>query len=185
MKTLSAYLHRRASWWALLPAFAFYMLFNAFLLPRAEESINRAAGQRVGIIDLGMGFDLEKIKQQVAAYGVEGRDLYRHTEITMDVIYPLAYAVFFSLLISLLMRGLAPDSRLKQANVLPFITEGFDLLENVFLVLLLSGYPDMSNTTVLLVAVFRTLKWLSFALIFVLILFLLGKRLFRRRSAVA
>ena len=182
MKTLSAFFHRRASWWALAIAFLVYMLFNTVVLPKAEQHIDQLAGQKVGIIDLGMDFDLDKIREQVAAYGPEGRTLYRRTEVTMDIVYPVAYAIFFTLLLSLLMRGLPLSPGLQRANILPFAMEGFDLLENIFLVLLLTAYPEQNGTFVLFLAVFRTLKWVVFLGIAGLILFLIGKRLFGRRA---
>ncbi len=180
---LSDFFHRRASWWMLAIAFAGYLLFAARLLPGAEQAIDQAAGQHVGIIDLGIGFDLDRIKEQVAAYGPAGREVYRRTELTTDIVYPLTYAIFFTLILTLLMRGLPLSGRLQQANILPFVMQGFDLLENFFLVSLLSAYPEQNETTVLLCAIFRLLKWVTFAAIVGLILFLIGKRLFVRRAA--
>ena len=75
-------------------AFLAYMLFNGLLLPRAEQAINDLAGKKVGIIDLGMNLSTAQVEQQVADYGPAGRALYRRTEMTTDIIYPLAYAFF-------------------------------------------------------------------------------------------
>ena len=180
MKILSAFFHRHASWRTLGIAFVAYLLFSALLLPQAEQTINRAAGREVGIIDLGIGFDLEKMKQQVADYGETGRRYYRRTEMTLDVLYPLAYAAFFSLMLSLLMRGLPLGEGWQRWNVLPFVVVAFDYLENIFLVMMLSAYPDWNETTALLCAVFRFLKWILFAAMGVLILYLIGWRLLRR-----
>ncbi len=182
MNWLSKIFHRHASWWMLGITFAVYVLFAARILPNAEKAIDAAAGREVGIIDLGIGFDLEQINQQVEAYGPAGRALYRHTELTTDIVYPLTYAVFFTLIISLLMRGLPLSDRLKGANVLPFAMLGFDLLENTFLVSLLSAYPEQNQTLLWLTAIFRMLKWLVFAGVIGLILYLIGKRIFSRRE---
>jgi len=183
MQALSAYFHRNTSWRMLGIAFVAYVLFPALLLPRAEMAINQAAGQEVCIIDLGIGFDLTKMQQQVADYGEAGRNLYRRTELTVDILYPVAYAFFFSVILSLLMRGLPLDSGLRRWNVLPFLMLAFDLLENIFIVMMLSSYPDWSDTTAMLCAVFRLLKWVTFAGTVGLILFLVGQRLLRRVEA--
>lgn len=184
MKMLSIFFYRHASWRTLGLAFVAYVLFPALLLPRAEQAIYHAAGKEVGIIDLGIGFDRAKMQQQVANYGETGRVLYRRTELTLDIIYPLAYATFFSIVLSLLMRGLSPDDKLRGANVLPFVVVGFDYLENICIVTMLSAYPDWNETTAQLCALFRLLKWILFALMGLLILFLLGRRLLQRRTAV-
>ncbi|MEO6760370.1 MAG: hypothetical protein ABIO24_13010 [Saprospiraceae bacterium] len=179
MKTLSAFFQNRASWPVFFLVLVIYLLFPAFLLPNAEKAIHAAAGKDVGIIDLGMGFDPAAIQQQVADYGPAGRALYRHTELTIDIAYPLTYAVFFTLLLTLAMRGLPLSDRLRQANVLPFLMWGFDMLENACIVWMLSAYPEQSNLAANLCAVFRLLKWLCFAAVVGLLLFLIGKRLFR------
>ena len=182
MKALSTFFHRYASWRTLGLAFIAYVLFPALFLPKAEQDINDAAGRAVGIIDLGFGFDLAKMQQQVADYGEAGRAYYRRTEMTIDVLYPLAYATFFSLILSLLMRGLPLSAGLLRWNVLPFVMLGFDYLENICIVAMLSAYPDWSDTTALLCAIFRFVKWMLFAAMAVLILFLIGKRLLRRTA---
>ncbi len=165
-------------------AFVAYVIFPALLLPRAEMAINQAAGKPVGIIDLGIGFDLAKMQQQVADYGEVGRNLYRRTELTLDILYPVAYAFFFSLILSLLMDSLPLDSALRRWNVLPFVMLVFDLVEDIFIVMMLSSYPDWSDTTAMLCAVFRLLKWATFAAIAGLILILVGRRLVRKVKAV-
>ena len=125
MKTLSTFFHRYASWRTLGLAFVVYVLFPALILPQAEQSINTADGQAVGISDLGFGFDLARMQQQVAGYGEAGRAYYRRTEMTMDILYPLAYATFFSLILSLLMRGLPLSAGLLRCYWLPFVIPGF------------------------------------------------------------
>lgn len=185
MQAFSNFLHRYASWRTLGIAFVAYVIFPAVLLPNAEQAINRAAGKEVGIIDLGIGFDVAKIKQQVADYGDAGRDLYRRTELTLDILYPLAYAFFFSFILSLLMRGLPLDSGLRHWNILPFIMLAFDYVEDVFIVMMLSNYPDWSDTTAMLCAVFRLLKWVAFAGTVGLILVLVGRKFIRKVEAAA
>lgn len=183
MKALSTFFYQYASWRTLGIAFVAYMVFPALLLPRAEQAINQFAGKEVGVIDLGIDFDLAKMRQQIADYGDVGRAHYRRTELTLDILYPLAYTVFFSLILSLLMLGLPLESSLRRWNVLPFVMLGFDYLENIFIVTMLSNYPDWSDTTAMLCAVFRLLKWVAFAATVGLILFLIGRRLLRRVAA--
>ncbi len=183
MKALSDFFHRYASWRTLGIAFVAYILFSAMLLPHAEKVINEAAGKEVGIIDLGIGFDIAKIKQQVADYGDAGRVYYRRTELTLDILYPLAYAAFFSLILSLLMQTLPLDSGLRRWNILPFIMLAFDYVEDVFIVMMLSNYPDWSDTTAMLCAVFRLLKWATFAGTVGVILVLVIRRFVKKVEA--
>jgi hypothetical protein len=173
MKKLSDYFYRVASWKFFLVVLAVYMAFGAFILPNAEKAIYRAAGSDVGIIDLGVGFDTDKIQQQVAAYGDAGRSLYRTTELTMDVAYPITYGLLFSLVLTLLLKQAGnTGSRL---NLIPAFGVACDFIENAWIISLLTMYPTTNATIALLLAVFRTLKWLSLAGIIAVTFYLLGK----------
>lgn len=133
--------------------------------------MNALAGQPVGPIDLLFGYQPEKIRQMVAAYGPEGRAIYALGEMTADLAYPLIYTFLFCLILSLLFRSLK-TTRFRWINCLPISILFFDLLENACIVYLLKTYPDSALSAAPLCSVFTNLKWA--ASIVVLLLILMG-----------
>lgn len=170
MKTLSNLLNRISNWKTLLIFFAIYMFFNAYLLKNAEGKINSLSGKTIGVIDLTMGFDTQKTLGMVAAYSPEARDFYAKTELTTDVIYPIVYAFFFGIILTLLFKGKSYSPH-PIGNILPFISLAFDYLENITIVNLLQTYPTQNETVALFCEIFKLVKWASFAFIIGLILY--------------
>jgi hypothetical protein len=170
MKTLSQFLDRIANGKLLILLFLIYAIFPAYFLKNAEEKINQLAGKEIGVIDLTLGFNPQKTLQMVADYGDEARAYYAQTEVTTDVIYPIVYALLFGVILTLLYRNKAykPFSWI---NLLPFVALIFDYLENICIVSLLQNYPSQSLNTATFCEVFKMLKWVSFGISVVLILY--------------
>jgi hypothetical protein len=170
MKTLSNLLNRISNWKTLLLFFAIYMFFNAFLLKNAEEKINTLSGNTNGVVDLTMGFDTQKTLGMVAAYSPEARDFYAKTEMTTDVAYPIIYAFFFGIALTLLFKGKSYSPH-PFVNTLPFISLVFDYLENITIVNLLTSYPIQNESVALFCEIFKLIKWISFAAVIGFILY--------------
>jgi hypothetical protein len=170
MKTLSKFLDRIANGKLLILLFLIYAIFPAYFLKNAEEKINQLAGKKIGVIDLTVGFNPQKTLQMVADYGDEAREYYAQTEMTTDVIYPIVYAFLFGVILTLLYRNKVykPFSWI---NLLPFVALIFDYLENICIVSLLQNYPSQSLNAATFCEVFKMLKWLSFGISVVLILY--------------
>lgn len=158
MQAISPFLNRIANWKTLVCFLGIYIFFVAVILKNAENRINELAGKTVGIIDLSTGFNPQKTLDMVAAYGDAGRAYYARTEMTADVAYPIVYAFFFGIILTLLYRG----KRANLVNVLPFIALAFDYAENVMIVLLLKSFPQQSYPMAVLCEVFKTGKWIAF-----------------------
>jgi hypothetical protein len=178
MTTISNFLLRIANWKTLAAFFAAYLLFVGLILKNAETRINELAGKTVGVIDLTFGFHPQRTLQMVADYGEVGRAFYARTEMTADVAYPLVYAFFFGIIMTLLYRG----TRYARLNVLPFAALLFDYAENVNIVTLLHTFPQQSMTVATFCEVFKCLKWLTFAAIILLTVAGLVSKLLNRRT---
>lgn len=173
MQALSQFLNRISNWKSLVAFLVIYMFFNAVLLKNAETKINELAGKTVGIIDLTVGFNPQKTLDMVAAYGDAGRAYYARTEMTSDVAYPVVYAFFFGIVLTLLYRG----KRNNWVNVIPFVALVFDYAENVTLVTLLRSFPEQSNAVAVLCEIVKLVKWSAFGASVLLILWGLGLKL--------
>jgi hypothetical protein len=172
--------------WLILFFLAGELLFNVVILPAQQARLEAASGG-VGPIDLMLFYTPEQVYSMVEAYGTAGRAAYRTFELTGDILYPIVYTLFFSLLLTwLFQRGFAPDSPVQRWNVLPLATWLFDLLENLGIVAMLSVYPSTPGWLAWTATLFTLLKWLSVAAIGLLLLLSLVmaiKNRFKRQAA--
>ena len=157
---LSETLRRYANGWLVLVFFAGEVLFNAVILPRQQAKIEAGSGG-TGPIDLQFFYTPDKVYGMIASYSPEVRASYRLFELTGDIVYPIVYTLFFSLLITwLFQRGFAPDSAMQKYNVVPFGGWLFDLFENLCIVTMLSIYPSTPAALAWVSAIFTLIKWL-------------------------
>jgi hypothetical protein len=157
-----ALFQRLANARALAVLTVFYILFPAVILPAAEAQIKAYSGG-VGPIDLKFTYTPAEVFQMVEAYGEQGRAFYRTVELTGDILYPIAYTLFFGTLLTAVLRRAFPQNtmvqRLPLLAVLGFL---FDMAENVGIVTMLSQFPTQSETVAQLTSIFTTLKWVTF-----------------------
>lgn len=166
MNSLSRLLYRIAHWKTLLLFALLYIVFPAYLLKNAEQKINALSGKTVGVIDLTFGFNPQRSLQMVADYSEEARNYYASTELTTDIVYPLVYAFFFAIMLSMLYR----NSPCRWVNVIPFVTMLADYLENIQIISLLKNYPQQSSNMAAMLEVIKMFKWLSFGCVILLVL---------------
>jgi hypothetical protein len=157
---ISSALRKYAKGWLILVLFLLYGLFMGVVMPGLKAHMDYHA-PGVGPIDLLFFYTPEKAYQMVAVYGEQGRAVYRTGELTVDIIYPIVYTLFFSLLITwLFQRGFAAESGMQRLNVVPFGACLFDLLENLGIVGMLSIYPSTPALLAWVSSVFTMVKWL-------------------------
>ena len=169
MSWITPLLNRYANWMTLIGLLALYLLFGAVILANAEKKINTLAGKEVGVIDLQLGFNPKHTLQMVEDYGEQGRAYFRHTELTLDIVYPIVYSLLFAVIITMIYRKLL-GRPVGYLNLLPFVAWFFDLLENITIVNLLSHYPEQSMLMATLCELFKMIKFLVIAMILLVII---------------
>ncbi|MEW5986985.1 MAG: hypothetical protein AB1791_10165 [Chloroflexota bacterium] len=131
----------------------------------------RAASGGVGAIDLLFTYTPEQVFGMVAAYGEAGRRLYAWVEVTADLVYPIVYSLFFSLLITYLFRRASISEKLTRwAGFVPLTGALFDYAENIGIVTMLLSFPAQPAAVALLSSIFTTIKWLLAGASLVLVL---------------
>ena len=156
---ISNTLRKYAKGWLILILFLLDGLFMGVVMPGLKARMDNFAPD-VGPIDLLFFYTPEKAYQMVAAYGEQGRAVYRTGELTVDIIYPIVYTLFFSLFITwLFKRGFSMESKMQGLNVVPFGAWLFDLLENLGIVGMLSIYPSTPALLAWVTTVFTMIKW--------------------------
>jgi hypothetical protein len=120
------------------------VLFMVGVMPYMQLLMALATNQHPQPIDLciptwtpAQGFAL------IESYGDAGRTMYRNIELTADTVYPLVYGFAFALLITFLIRKIAPSNKwMPYLALLPLMGMLFDYLENISILILLSYYPQ-------------------------------------------
>ena len=176
MQAVSDLIRKYSNWKTLVLFIVIYLSFGAYLLPKAEEKINEAAGSSVGIIDLTFGYKPDKTLGMVAAYSDEARKIYAQTEMTLDILYPLVYTILLCIGLSLLYK----DKKYWWINVLPIITLIFDFLENYCIVALLNSFPEQSTSLASGVEIFKILKFVTFGASLLLVIVALINKLIKK-----
>lgn len=160
IEKISSRFHAWAKGWLILVLFVLDGFIAGFVLPMAEALMKGDSGG-AGPIDLQFFSTPEKIYGMVESYGEYGRAFYRNIELTVDIIYPIVYTLFFGLLISwLFQRGFSPDSKMQKWNAMPVGAWLFDLLENIGIVTMLSVWPSQPVVIAWLTTLFTMVKWL-------------------------
>ncbi len=129
------------------------------------------------ILDVLPGYDLALIEKNFLIYGEDGRVLYAWASLTLDLLFPICYVVFFIGLILLL----AGSSFSRWLVILPCLLGAIDLIENIQICLMLNQYPyisiaqvEIANTTTI---VKHSLTIILYVCIIFLSIFKIGKKI--------
>ena len=128
------------------------------------------AAKDLSLLDTLFFYTPDEAYKLISAYGETGRDHYRRFLLTADILWPITYTLFFSLLISwLAQRRLKHNGPLQALCLVPFAAFLFDLLENGSIFIMLSHYPAELTGLAFFAAISTMLKWVSVAVSVVLI----------------
>lgn len=173
LQKFSNWLGRIAKGWLILVFLLIEGAFMGIILPRAEAVIKAVSGG-VGVIDLMFAPPPAQILAAIEAYST-ARPFYATIELTADILYPISYAFFYSLLMSfLLQRAFDKESKIQWLNLLPFGAWLFDLIENVYILTLLFNYPAQSPVVAGMLTVVNGIKWAFAGLSILSLVFALG-----------
>ena len=119
------------------------------------------------------------------ALGSEGRATYLTLQLPLDFLYPGLFAITCSLLLTwLFSKGAEVGSRIFYFSLVPILAGLFDYIENVFIVIMLKSYPDISLSLVELASLFTVLKS-GFATAFFILFFWGVVRFIKKKKSVA
>jgi hypothetical protein len=156
--------------WLIVILFLLDGFFSGLLLPFIQGLMQ---GDQGGIkpLDLMMFATPDKLFAMLENMGEYTRAFYRNVELTVDIVYPLVYLLFFGLLISwLFQRGYLSSSPMRKYNVVPLGAWFFDLLENITIVTLITIFPSQPIVLGWLLFLLTTIKWLFAGVSILLIL---------------
>lgn len=154
----------------ILALFVLNIIFPAVVFPLFQGDTANVP------LDLQFSYSPEKAYQLLAQYSVQELKMYRILELTGDVIYPIVYGFFLSLLIFKFRKN-------SLLVLIPLLAIVADLFENTGIVILISSLPKQLNTVASITSIFSSLKW-SLIVISILLIVIFGvQRLFLNKKA--
>lgn len=165
---------------------AVVVVVNAAVFPTAARRMNELATTPVRPLDLRpAGYSPADAHAMLQSLGSEGRRFYVTIETTVDVVYPIVYAIMFFLAIHWLAdRAPAPATWPRRAALLPVAAAALDVAENVGILRMVQRFPERADTAARISSTFTTIKWACFAVTLLVVLWL-GARALTRRARVA
>ena len=147
---------------------AVMLAFNIVLLPGLIP-VNSAPS--IKPLDLQFAYTPQMAYESISSYSDVIRKKYIIGELTVDIIYPFFYTLFLSFSIFLIYRNKKDRNSLAiQFALVPYIILVSDLLENTGIVTMLFKYPQELISVAWGTSYFSTLKWVTVAFCFLLII---------------
>ena len=160
LNVISQKFHAWTTGWRVLFLFLLDVLMMGYIMPVASAILALAANNSVLPLDLLFFYTPAEAFAMLEKYGAAGRALYMKIELTVDLLYPIIYTLFFGLLISwLFQRAFSPDNKMQKWNAAPVGAWFFDLLENIAIVSLLAIYPSQPAALAWLTMLLGLIKW--------------------------
>lgn len=131
---------------------------------------------------LPIGYEPDYILTLFEKLGEQGRNVYLHHQLPVDLLYPFLFGITYFLVILYLLQKLQKlNIETYYLGLLPLMGGLFDYLENFVLIYMLDAFPAISASTIKLCAFFTVFKSMlssiSFVVIIVLLLMLVRRRL--------
>lgn len=160
LTALSALLRKYANGW-LAPMLLIGVIFFNTVVFSNQQSNLAANSEGARPLDLLYAYTPQTAYALIASYGEAGRAEYRRFELTVDLIYPIVYTLFFSLAAAwLFQRGFSSNSAMQTYIIIPLGAWLFDLLENLGIAAMLSIHPLTPAWLAWTAAAATSLKWL-------------------------
>lgn len=129
---------------------------------------------------LPTGYNHDYVRTLLDTLGSQGREVYLHTQIPVDLIYPGLFGISYCLVMAYFLNKFGKlDSYLFYFCLIPIFSGIFDYFENIGIIAMLNNYPDNSNLLTQVTNVFSVLKSSFTTLYFIaliLLLITLGKK---------
>lgn len=121
------------------------------------------------------GYSYKQAVHLLESLGEEGRNLYLTVQLPLDFIYPGLFAISYALLLTWLFKKIVThNSTLFLLVFIPILAGLFDYMENLSIIAMLNGFPDISEGLVKIASVFTIAKSGFTTLFFVVLLMALA-----------
>jgi hypothetical protein len=149
---------------------AICLVMNFIFIPQIESSTGG-----IRCFDMNFGYKYDDAVLFLSRLSDESRAVYLTRQLPLDFVYPLVYCVFFSLLISVLLK------KKNALLALPVVLAVCDYCENICSLIMLRS-TELSRTLVTFASAVTAVKTVLMYIVFLIIIVLLIKRLAERRK---
>ncbi|XMO85972.1 hypothetical protein AAFN75_14375 [Algibacter sp. AS12] len=176
MKRLRKFIEKNISGKKVLGLFILTNLVYTFMLtvtvPKTMEFSN---GMK--LLDMmPTGYDLNYVSELFNSLGEIGRETYLTNQIPVDMIYPLLFALTYSLLLAYFLKKLNKlNSPFTYLCFIPIFAGIADYLENSGIITMLKSYPDLTEISVKTTSIFSLIKSISTTAFFIILIIVLMK----------
>lgn len=123
---------------------------------------------------LSRSYTVDYVHELFSALGKDGRHAYLYIQIPVDMVYPLLFALNYSLMLAFFLKKLNKlFGPLFYFTLLPIISGIADYFENFGIIYLLGQYPEIGQSAVQICNMFSLLKRTSASVSFVFMLIIL------------
>ncbi len=152
-----------------------------YYFPSYQKQLNDIVGYDFKIFDLHFSYSKAELYKVYDDMGEEGRAINIFISGKLDIFYPLAYGIFFILIIL----GLAKNYLNKKIRLLYFVPITviiLDFIENFGFLKLLYQFPNISEEQVNFNSTITSMKWL-FVFATLLVIFILFRMNYRQNKS--
>ena len=117
------------------------------------------------------GYTYQNAVDLLSALGPEGRSIYLSRQLPLDFLYPGLFAITYSLLLVwLLLKSLSHQSKIFYVAMVPILAGLCDYIENIFIIVMINSFPDLSSNIVGTASLFTIMKSSFTSIFFILLL---------------
>lgn len=133
----------RSLWYSTFILVAFLIIMNGINVPNIiAASAGYAGSIPMFTLDVLPGYSPAYLAEVLGTYGEAGRSAYATSLMTLDMLFPISYGIFFALLVRRVYRNLNLPVGLVNAMIaMPLLSMMLDWIENLTFVYLISLYP--------------------------------------------
>ena len=146
------------------------VVMNAVLIPKIESST-----EGIRCFDMNFAYSYETAQKFLSLLSEEGKRIYLTVQLPLDFIYPIAYCIFFVLLI------IALQKKKTALIALPLVLTFCDYCENICTILMLKA-DTLSPSLVTAASIFTSAKTVLMYLVFLVIIVLIVIRVKNRKK---
>lgn len=171
MKKLIHILQNNASGRLVLVLFLITMAIYLTMIFYSIPSVVSFAPELV-LFDMSpTGYSYQNAMELLGVLGPEGRSVYLTMQLPLDFIYPGLFAISYSLLLVwLMLKSLSHQSNMFYLAIVPILAGVCDYIENVFIIVMINSFPDLSSSIVETASLFTIMKSSITTIFFVLLL---------------
>ena len=170
MEILIRFMQKNSTGKVVLSLFFLTMAVYLTMLSYSIPAVTAYAPEQP-IFDLSpAGYSFDYAYELLDKLGAEGREIYLSTQLPLDFIYPGLFSITYSLLLVWVFGKIFNiRSKIFFFALVPFLAGIFDYAENVFIIKMISSFPDLQVATVNIASIFTLLKSSFTMFLFVLL----------------